>query len=105
MKTVANYLTRCKVIFSNLRPNYNKLTQSKVDAITTSVKETSGKIQELLTDEFIEMYHLPQVKSIKASFDKLYQSVYSANSVYTKPLVNGGAINTGFNINNYSHFK
>jgi len=66
------------------------------------------QIDELLADEFIERYHIPQTQNIRKQFNKLYDSVKGVTRAYVKPLLNGSGIHGGniqhiFSVNNYRH--
>ncbi len=72
------------------------------------MEEIRPKLDELLSDVFIEKFHIPQSQSIRKLFNKLYASVQGCLKVYVKPLLNGsgmrgGMIPNGFALNNYRH--
>jgi inhibitor of KinA sporulation pathway (predicted exonuclease) len=66
-----------------------------VDEIKSELNSIKPKIEELVQDEFVLTFHIPQCTVIKNNFDKLYSSVIFKVNSYVKPTVNGGAFSAG----------
>jgi len=114
LKIIANQISNAALIFkSSISSSFNKLQKSQVSDINDEIDEIKPKIDELLTDEFIQLYHVPQIDVIKKSFDKFYSSVKLKINSYVPPRINGGNMccagninyNTRHSINNYAYYK
>jgi hypothetical protein len=93
LKDIANAISNLQIQFSSyIRPIFNTLQQGKVDDIKNEITLLKPKIEELVQDEFIHLYHVPQANWIKDNFDKLYSSVIISVNSYVKPRINGGSI-------------
>jgi hypothetical protein len=97
LKDIANAISNLQVQFSSyIKPIFNTLQQGKVDDIKNAINLLKPKIEELLQDSFIHIYHVPQANWIKDNFDKLYSSVIISVNSYVKSRVNGGGLSAGY---------
>jgi hypothetical protein len=76
--SISNQISNLQVQFSSyISPTFNMLQQGKVD-------------EDLVRDEFVNVYHVPQCNSIKDNFDKLYSNIIIKVNSWVKPRINGG---------------
>lgn len=96
LKVICNQISNLQVSFNSyISPMFNTLQQGKVDGIRDEIKLLQPKINELLVDEFVHLFHAPQATWIRSNFDKLYGSIMLKINSYVKPLINGGSMNGG----------
>jgi hypothetical protein len=68
---IANRISNLQIQFSSyVKPIFNTLQQDKVEDIQSELNEIKPKIEELIQDEFTNLFHVPQCTVIKNSFDK-----------------------------------
>jgi hypothetical protein len=73
-------------------PIFNTLNRRQVEKINEENESVKEKFKELLSDEFIIMYHIPQVKSLTKSSNDLYTVINNAVTSYVQPRNNGGSL-------------
>lgn len=89
--SISNQISNLQVQFSSyISPTFNMLQQGKVDDIKKEIDTIKPKVEELVRDEFVNVYHVPQCNSIKDNFDKLYSNVIIRVNSWVKPRINGG---------------
>lgn len=89
---------------AEIAPIFNALQQDKVNTIDSEIKSIKPMIEELVTDEYVELYHRPQCERIKTHFDKLYSTIANKVRNWTPPLVNRGGTLDRTSINNYRYY-
>lgn len=67
LNSVSNFLLRLNILFSPLKSNFNKLPQSKVDTINSTLNEVKPKIDEILSDVFIENFMFLKVNLFESN--------------------------------------
>jgi uncharacterized protein YaaN involved in tellurite resistance len=73
----------------------NTLNRRQVEKISEENEKLRPKFTELLTDEFILKYHVPQVNSIKKESSDLYTTIGNAVRSYVQPRTNGSGLYGG----------
>jgi hypothetical protein len=84
----------------SIAPIMNTLNRRQVEKISEENEKLRPKFTELLTDEFILKYHVPQVNSIKKESSDLYTTIGNAVRSYVQPRTNGSGLYGGALNNN-----
>jgi len=100
MKNINNAITNLLLFFKgSIAQSVNSLNRRQIEKISEENEALRPKIQELLSDEFVHKFHVPQIKTIEKNSNDLYITINNACKSYVQPRMNGA----GLHFNNNTH--
>jgi hypothetical protein len=93
LSTINSNISNLLIYFtSSVEPVFNSLNRRQVEKINEENEKIKPKIHELISDEFINHYHIPQTNTITKNFTELYTSINRSVKSYVQPRMNGAGL-------------
>ena len=93
LSTINSNISKLLIYFtSSVEPVFNSLNRRQVEKISEENEKLKPKIHELISDEFINHYHIPQTNTITKNFTELYTSINRSVKSYVQPRMNGAGL-------------
>jgi len=80
----------------SIAPFFNTLNRRQVETINKENEALRPKFHELISDEFVNKYHLTQTNTITQNSNELYTVINNCVKSYVQPTINGAGFGNKF---------